>query len=88
MASSVELGDQLENAVTQLVKAGRYRSRSEVLREGVRLVHERETRLAALDASINRGIADSDSGRIHDLDETAAALDAKYAALSIAQDRQ
>ncbi len=80
MASSVDLGNQLESVVSQLVKAGRYNSRSEILREGVRLVHEREVRLAALDAAIGRGIADADAGRVHDLDDVAARLDAKYAA--------
>lgn len=83
MASSVDLGSQLENFVGQLVKTGRYNSRSEILREGVRLIHERETRLAALDASISRGIADADAGRVHSLDSAAATLDAKYAAMPV-----
>lgn len=81
MASSVDLGNHLENFVGQLVKTGRYNSRSEILREGVRLIHERETRLAALDASITRGIADADAGRIQSLDAAAAMLDAKYASM-------
>jgi len=81
MASSVDLGNQLEDVVTQLVKTGRYNSRSEILREGVRLIHERETRLAALDASILRGIADADAGRVHDLEDVAERLDARYAAM-------
>lgn len=80
MASSVDLGKQLEGVVSQLVATGRYNSRSEILREGVRLVHEREVRLAALDASIQRGVADADAGRIHDLDEVAEALEVKYGA--------
>ncbi len=78
MASSVDLGNQLESFVGQLVKTGRYNSRSEILREGVRLIHERETRLAALDASIMRGIADVDSGRVIDIDDAAAMLDARF----------
>ncbi len=82
MASSVDLGGNLEDVVTRLVKTGRYNSRSEILREGVRLIHERETRLAALDASIMRGIADADAGRVHDLEDVAATLDAKYAAMT------
>jgi antitoxin ParD1/3/4 len=82
MASSVDLGNQLESFVGQLVKTGRYNSRSEILREGVRLIHERETRLAALDASIARGIADADSGRVIDIDAAAAALDARYAGMT------
>ena len=80
MASSVDLGGRLESVVSQLVKTGRYNSRSEVLREGVRLVQERESRLAALDASIARGIADADAGRVHDLDDVLARLDARDAA--------
>lgn len=81
MASSVDLGNQLEDFVSKLVKSGRYNSRSEVLREGVRLIHERETRLAALDASIKRGVADANAGRVHDLDLVSDTLDAKYAAI-------
>lgn len=81
MASSVDLGGNLEDVVTRLVKSGRYNSRSEILREGVRLVQERESRLAALDASIMRGLADADAGRVRDLNAVAEALDARYAAM-------
>jgi putative addiction module CopG family antidote len=42
MAQSVELGN-LESVVNQLVESGRYNSKSEVLREGVRLVEERKS---------------------------------------------
>lgn len=82
MASSVDLGKQLEGFVDTLVKSGRYNSRSEVLRDGVRLIHEREVRLAALDASIHRGIADANAGRVHDIDKVAEHLDAKYTAMA------
>ncbi len=51
---SADLGKQLEAFVAGLVETGRYNSKSEVLREGVRLIQERETKLAALDASIGR----------------------------------
>lgn len=60
---SAELGKQLEGVVAKLVESGRYNSKSEVLREGVRMIQERETRLAALDASIARGIADAEHDR-------------------------
>jgi len=63
MAMSVDLGEVLESFVTRLVAAGRYRSKSEVLREGVRLLQERELKLAALDASLARGLADPDAAR-------------------------
>ena len=49
MPSSANLGRHLEDYVSELVKTGRYGSRSEVLREGVRMIEEREKRLAALD---------------------------------------
>lgn len=69
MPSSANLGERLESYVAELVKSGRYQSRSEVLREGVRLVEEREKRLAALDAALAIGIADADAGRVTPVDE-------------------
>ncbi|OQP84253.1 addiction module antitoxin [Rhizobium rhizosphaerae] len=85
MASSANLGDRLEGYVSELVKTGRYNSRSEVLREGVRLVEEREKRLAALDAAITRGLADVDAGRVKPVEEVAERLRAKYR--KMAEDR-
>ena len=78
MASSANLGTQLENYVTDLVKTGRYNSRSEVLREGVRLVEEREKRLILLDAAISRGLADADAGRGNAVDEVEGELTVRY----------
>jgi antitoxin ParD1/3/4 len=69
MAISADLGNHLEEYVNELVTKGRYNSKSEVLREGVRLVQERETKLAALDAALARGLADADAGRVIPLDE-------------------
>ena len=68
MASSVNLGEQLEAFINQAVRNGRYGSRSEVLREGVRLVQERETRLEELDRALARGLADIEAGRVEDAD--------------------
>ncbi len=80
MPSSVDLGKKLEQTVSALVKSGRYNSRSEVLREGVRLVEEREARLTALDAAIMRAVADSDEGRLSPADSTFDRLAARYSA--------
>ena len=80
MASSVDLGRNLEQFVASLVKSGRYHSKSEVLREGVRLIWERETRLAALDASIARGLADVDAGRVKPSSDVFDRLEAKLTA--------
>jgi antitoxin ParD1/3/4 len=78
MPSSVDLGSQLEKFVASLVKSGRYNSKSEVLREGLRLLQEREKRLAALDAAIARGIADAEAGRVKPLGQVFDRLEEKY----------
>ena len=73
MPSSVALGN-LEEVVERLVASGRYHSKSEVIREGIRLVEEREKRLEALYAALDEGSKDVDEGRIHSADEVFAAL--------------
>jgi len=62
MAISAELGENLEKVVNDLVENGRYNSKSEVLREGVRLVQEREAKLRELQDSIQLAIAQIDAG--------------------------
>jgi antitoxin ParD1/3/4 len=79
---SADLGQQLEQFVARLVETGRYNSKSEVLRAGVRLIHEHETRLASLDASIARGLADADAGRTAPVDTAFDRLEAKYRAIA------
>jgi antitoxin ParD1/3/4 len=81
MAISADVGVTLEKYVTNLVERGRYNSKSEVVREGIRLVQERESRLAALDAAIERGLADADAGRLIPADEVFGQLKAKYSAM-------
>jgi antitoxin ParD1/3/4 len=75
---SADLGAQLETFVAKLVESGRYGSKSEVLREGVRLVEEREKRLALLDAALERALADVEAGRTHALDDVAEELARRY----------
>ncbi|MEZ5810605.1 MAG: type II toxin-antitoxin system ParD family antitoxin [Rhizobiaceae bacterium] len=69
MAISADLGKPLEEFVEQLVKSGRYGSKSEVLREGIRLVQEREARAKALDALLEPALEDIAAGRVYDMDE-------------------
>jgi antitoxin ParD1/3/4 len=69
MPISADLGEKLEAVVNDLVAKGRYNSKSEVLREGVRLVQEREAALAKLWAEIDKGLQDTDSGRVFSEDE-------------------
>ena len=69
---NVVLTDHQASLVEQLVSSGRYQNASEVLREGLRLVEQRETedaaRLEALRAAVNAGIADIDAGRFKTFD--------------------
>lgn len=66
---NVSVGAKWEAFVAQAVESGRYGSASEIVREGLRLVEEREAKLAALremiDASIAEGgdYSDEDIGR-------------------------
>lgn len=79
MAISAELGENLEKVVNDLVENGRYNSKSEVLREGVRLVQEREARFRELDARVRLAIAEADAGRWLTEEEVFDVLEARYA---------
>lgn len=78
MAISAELGPQLETFVSDLVASGRYNSKSEVLRDGIRLLQDRERRLAALDQPIARGIAEADAGMTIPAETVFSRLEEKY----------
>jgi antitoxin ParD1/3/4 len=82
MAISADLGATLEKVVNDLVENGRYNSKSEVLREGVRLVQEREARLRELDAMLAAGQADIDAGRTKSLEEVMANVQRHIAAIA------
>lgn len=65
MASSYTLGEHFEEFVKSLVASGRYASASEVMRDSLRLLEEREklreAKLAALRADIQDGLASGPS---------------------------
>ncbi len=82
MTDSTDLGKHLDDFIDGLVKSGRYESRDAVLKEGVELIEEREKRLSAVDASIERGIASADAGRGKPIEEVATRLKEKYAAMA------
>lgn len=69
---NVSLTPQLESYVKQKVAAGMYRSVSEVMREALRLLEERDTlkdmKLAALRRDIQEGIDELDRGEGTPLD--------------------
>jgi antitoxin ParD1/3/4 len=62
--------------VEQLVTSGRYQNASEVLREGLRLVEQREAedayRLEALRSAVQAGIADVEAGHFKTFDSKAS----------------
>jgi antitoxin ParD1/3/4 len=70
---NVVLTEHLDEVIDRLVKTGRYRNASEVLRDGLRMVEQRENRekakLAALKEAAAVGFRDIEEGRFHDVDE-------------------
>jgi len=58
---SAELGTTQEQYVADLVASGRYGSKSEVLREGIRLVQDRERERALLAATLYAAVTQSDT---------------------------
>lgn len=69
---NVVLTDHQASLVEQLVSSGRYQNASEVLREGLRLVEQREaedaSRLEALRSAVRVGIEDIETGRFKAFD--------------------
>lgn len=75
---NVSIGRRWETFVDDAVKSGRYGSASEVIREGLRLVEEREARLLALRDTLNASV---ERGGAVDDDALTAILDAEEAKL-------
>ena len=75
---NVSLTPELEQIVDQKVKSGMYNSASEVVREGLRLLQQRdemrETKLNSLRAEIQKGIDDLEAGRYRDGAEAMAEI--------------
>jgi antitoxin ParD1/3/4 len=78
MPISADLGIKLEAYVDTLVASGRYNSKSEVIREGLRLLQDRETKLKFLDEAIEKGMADAHAGRLLPADEVFSELRERY----------
>jgi antitoxin ParD1/3/4 len=85
MPSSYTLGHHFEAFIQAQLATGRYSDASEVLRDALRLMEERERRLAAFDAAIECGMADIEAGRVHDADAVFDELEARYSDMARAR---
>jgi antitoxin ParD1/3/4 len=69
MATSYSIGKHFEGFIQGLLESGRYSTASEVIRDGLRMIEEREQRrnakLEALRAEIQKGL---DSGPAEEVD--------------------
>lgn len=63
--TSVSLGTYFDDFVQSSVREGRFKNVSEVIRAGLRLLEEEETKIVALKNAIQEGV---DSGISHDFD--------------------
>ncbi|MEY4876829.1 MAG: hypothetical protein RL708_1978 [Bacteroidota bacterium] len=54
--TSVSLGNYFENFVEKRIDEGRYKNASEVIRAGLRLLDEEETKIKSLKIAIQQGI--------------------------------
>ncbi|APT60168.1 MAG: type II toxin-antitoxin system ParD family antitoxin [Azospirillum brasilense] len=70
---NVVLTQHHENVISDLVASGRYQNASEVLREGLRLIEERDSRDAAklkiLQEAARAGFVDVEAGRFLELED-------------------
>ena len=81
---NVSLTKELEEFVRRKVESGRYRSATEVIRAGFRLLERedelRDARLAAIRARVGEGIAQAERGELGDGEEAVARVKKRAAA--------
>ncbi len=63
--TSISLGNYFDNFVRNQVSTGRYKNVSEVIRAGLRLLEDEESKILTLKNAIQEGV---DSGIAHDFD--------------------
>lgn len=61
---SYVVGDRYESFIASQLEQGRFNNASEVVRAGLRMLEDQETKLASLRAAIAEGDADIDAGRV------------------------
>jgi antitoxin ParD1/3/4 len=63
--TSISLGSYFDQFVNSQISAGRYKNVSEVVRAGLRLLDDEESKIMALKAAIQKGL---DSPRVENFD--------------------
>lgn len=63
--TSISLGDYFDTFIQESISRGRYKNVSEVIRAGLRLLEEEESKVVALKNAIQEGV---DSGIAYDFD--------------------
>jgi antitoxin ParD1/3/4 len=80
---NVNLGPVFDQFIADLLKGGQYQSQSEIVREGLRMLKEREElkrlRIGELRREIARGSEQADRGEFVDGDEAFTRIRAKSA---------
>ena len=71
----------LEKSIEKLIQTGRFQSKDDVLREGVRLIEEDEAHWAKLDAILIARADDPDTVDYTPAEEVFDRLEAKYKAM-------
>ncbi len=74
---NVSVGERWEAFVEKIIREGRYGSASEVVREGLRLVEEREAKLKALREEINAAIEEGGDNSAEDIERMIKGLTAR-----------
>jgi antitoxin ParD1/3/4 len=77
---SITVPPEMATFIRQKVDSGLYSSNSEIIREALRGMMERDQRLERIDTAIAKGIADAEEGRVQDIDEVRAELYERFTA--------
>jgi antitoxin ParD1/3/4 len=76
---SITLPPEMASFIRQKVNSGLYGSNSEIIREALRGMMDRDRRLERLDTAIAQGVADAEAGRVQDIDDVRAELRGRFA---------
>ena len=68
MARRLNLGAHFDAFIDAQLASGRYGDAEEIVRDGLRLLENRERRANALAAALHEGLADAQAGRLHEAD--------------------